>query len=122
MNSSWEIIYYEKADGSVPVEDFINTLTVKQAAKTKWEIDMLEQFGTALTMPYVRKISGEKYKGLSELRIQFASDISRIFYFLPIGKQIVLLHGFVKKSQKTPSGELDMALKNMNDYLRRNEQ
>jgi hypothetical protein len=62
MDSSWEIIYYEKADGNVPVEDFINTLTVKQAAKTKWEIDMLEKFGTALTMPYVRKISGENIK------------------------------------------------------------
>ncbi|MDR1764537.1 MAG: type II toxin-antitoxin system RelE/ParE family toxin [Lachnospiraceae bacterium] len=70
-------------------------------------------------MPYVDSIKGEKYKGLWELRIQQGSDISRIFYFLTIGNKFVLLHGFLKKTTKTPQAELDTALRNRDDYLRR---
>ncbi|MCL2034088.1 MAG: type II toxin-antitoxin system RelE/ParE family toxin [Oscillospiraceae bacterium] len=58
------------------------------------DIDVLERYGTALTEPHVKHIRGK----LWELRIKSASEISRIFYFIPIGKSIVLLHGFVKKT------------------------
>ena len=115
----WKIIYYQKEDGTEPVSEFISTLPTKHAAKALWEIDLLAQFGTALRMPYTRAVEGEKYKGLFELRIQQGGDISRIFYILPVGNEFVLLHGFIKKSKKTPLGELETALRHMQDYLRR---
>ena len=110
---------YEKVDSKVPVLDFILELNPKQQAKIYREIDLLEKFGNELHYPHVDTIKGKKYKGLWELRIEFSSDIFRIFYFLPKGNIAILLHGIVKKKQKTPKKELDIALDRMNDYLRR---
>jgi len=62
--------------------------------------------------PHVKHIK-EK---LWELRIKSASDISRIFYFVHTGKDLVLLHGFIKKTQKTPSKEIQTANKYLEDY------
>ncbi len=110
------IIFYEKEDGEKPVEDFINSLPVKHKAKVYWEIEMLERFGKNLKEPYVKPITGDKYKGLWELRIKFAGDISRIFYFMPVGNNFVLLHGFIKKSQSTPERELLIARSRMSEF------
>ena len=58
-------------------------------------------------------IKGTKYKGLFELRIKLASDISRILYFSHEKDSFMLLYGFTKKTQKTPSSELERAYKRM---------
>jgi phage-related protein len=110
---------YEKVDGKTPVLEFILGLNPKQQAKIYREIDLLEKFGNELHYPHVDIIKGKKYMGLWELRIEFASNIFRIFYFLPQNNNAVLLHGIVKKKQRTPKKELDVALERMNEYLRR---
>jgi len=69
--------------------------------------------------PYVKPLKGEKNKGLYELRIKFASDIARIFYFTYCNNKYILLHGFVKKTMKTPKNEIEKARKYMEDYQRR---
>ena len=115
----WKVGYYIKENGNSPVKDFIETLPKKHRAKVLWEIDLLEELGTTITEPYVKPIQGKKYKGLWELRIQQGSDASRVFYFLPVGNTFILLHGFLKKTQKTPISELETALSYMNDYKRR---
>lgn len=112
----WNIIFYEKEDGTIPVIDFLDKLPVKHHAKALRDIDVLEQYGTALTEPHVKHIKGK----LWELRIKSSSDISRIFYFIAVGKDIVLLHGFVKKTQKTPNREIETANNYLDDYQRRN--
>jgi len=83
------------------------------------EIELLEKYGYDLREPYVKPIKGAKYKGLFELRIKFASDISRIFYFTYSQKTFVLLHGFTKKTEQTPERELERALRYKEDYERR---
>jgi len=108
---------YEKKEGKVPVLEFILGLDPKQQAKIYREIDLLEKFGNKLHYPHVDTIKGDKYKGLWELRIEFSSNIFRIFYFLPRSNNAILLHGIVKKSQKTPRKELDVALSRMKDYI-----
>ncbi|MCL2056755.1 MAG: type II toxin-antitoxin system RelE/ParE family toxin [Oscillospiraceae bacterium] len=115
----WKVEYYQRDNGSEPVFEFIDMLPAKHAAKALWEIDLLEKFGTALRMPYSKAVEGDKYKGLFELRIQQGSDISRIFYVLPVGNKFILLHGFLKKGRKTPQKELETALRYMQDYTRR---
>ena len=110
---------YEKVDGKTPVLNFILDLNPKQQAKIYREIDLLEKFGNELHYPHVTKIKGKKYEGLWELRIEFASDIFRIFFFLPLKNKAILLHGIAKKKQKTPKYELDTALERMKDYERR---
>ena len=112
---------YEKADGKIPVMDFIQSLETKKQAKISREIDLLKKFGDELHYPHIDKIEGEKYKKLKELRIKLATNIFRIFFFLPKDDIAILLHGIVKKTQKTPKKELDVALERKKDYLRRNE-
>ncbi len=113
------IIFYKKENGVSPAEEFIDSLPVKHKAKALWEIDLLEEYGTNLKDPYASQVTGSRYKGLWELRIKFASDISRIFYFMPVGKVFIILHGFVKKSKETPENELETALRYMKECLRR---
>jgi len=76
----WEVELYEKENKECPVLDFILSLPPKHRAKIEREIDLLEEFGIILTYPHTPKIQGGRYKGLWELRIKIASDISRIFY------------------------------------------
>ena len=113
----WNIIFYEKENGVIPIKEFLDKLQVKHRAKALHDIDVLEEYGTLLTEPHVKHIDGK----LWELRIKSASDISRIFYFIAVGKDIILLHGFVKKSQKIPKKEIDKANSYLEDYKRRND-
>jgi phage-related protein len=115
----YDVKLYEKVDGKIPVLDFILGLNPKQQAKVYREINLLEKFGNELHFPHVDSIKGKKYAGLKELRIIFSSDIFRIFFFLPKENLAILLHGIVKKSNKTPKKELDVALDRKNEYLRR---
>lgn len=115
-----QIIFYEHTNGECPVESFLDDLPVKHRAKAIRSIELLETFGTALAEPHVKKIQGQRYKGLYELRVKFASDISRIFYFLYDGEKFILVHGFVKKAQKTPTKELEKARDRMLEFLGRN--
>jgi phage-related protein len=88
-------------------------------AKAFSEIELLERHGLRLQGPYVKPIKG--VKGIYELRVKFASNISRIFYFTYHSDTFVLLHGFTKKSGKTPQIELDRALGYKSDFERRCE-
>ena len=115
----YELELFEKVDGKTPVLEFILSLDPKQQAKIYREIDLLEKFGNELHYPHIDSIKGKKYIGLWELRIEFASNIFRIFYFLPQNNKAVLLHGIVKKKQRTPQKELDIALERMKEYLGR---
>lgn len=120
QNMGWVVEPYEREDGSIPVEEFQNSLPPKHYAKSVHDVDLLEEFGTALREPYVKSVKRKRYKGLWELRTKFGSDISRIFYFLAVGKRFILLHGYLKKDDKLDIRELEIARKYMEDYLRRN--
>ena len=113
----FEIIFYRAENGNVPIEDFLNSLEPKMRVKAVNSLRLLEEFGNQLREPHSKAIGD----GLFELRIRFSSDITRIFYFFYIGNRIVLTNGFVKKSQKTPRSELELARKYMDDFLRRNK-
>ena len=112
----WDIEYYQKENGEIPVEDFLLSLNPKLRAKAYSDIMLLKRLGINMREPYSTPIKGEKYKGLFELRTKFSSDITRIFYFLYDRNRFVLLHGFVKKTNKTPERELERAVKYKKDY------
>lgn len=85
------------------VEVFVSSLEERTVAKVLRVIDLLELFGHQLGMPHSKKVD----HGLFELRIRGQQEI-RIFYIFKNNKTI-LIHGFVKKSQKTPQKELKVA-------------
>jgi len=110
-----QIEFYETATGYRPVEEFLDSLSEGLNAKAIRDIELLEKFGRNLN----GKFSKHLEDGIIELRIQFAGDIARIFYFFYVGDKIVLTNGFIKKTQKTPSGELAKAHRYQHEYLRR---
>lgn len=118
---NWNIKLFELNNGKVPVLEYITSLPAKNQAKIYREINLLEEHGLNLTYPHTKKIEGDQYSGLWELRIKFASDASRIFYFTHINNTFVLLHDFSKKTDKTPKRELEQAVSYMKDFLKRGE-
>ncbi|MGN1318161.1 MAG: type II toxin-antitoxin system RelE/ParE family toxin [Lachnospirales bacterium] len=115
----FEVIFYQKENGKIPVKDFLLSMTPKLRAKAFSDIELLQKYGSELREPYIKPIKGKNNKGLYELRIKFSSDIARIFYFTYYNNKYVLLHGFIKKTMKTPAKEIDKAKKYMEDYIRR---
>lgn len=105
----WNVEYYQRDNGKVPVVEFLLSLPPKLRAKAYSEIELLQEHGTYLKEPYVKAIKGNQYKGLFELRIKLGSDTSRIFYFTYHKDTFVLLYGFLKKTNKTPIAELEKA-------------
>jgi len=119
---NWGVELYAKSTGEIPVQEFLRSLPAKHQAKSIRDIDLLAEFGTNLREPQVKPVNGNKYKGIWELRTKFASNISRIFYFMPIGNRFVLLHGYVKKDNKLDDRELETAKRYMDDYVRKNNE
>lgn len=85
------------------IEDFIKKLEKPTIAKVLRTIDLLEHFGQKLGMPHSKNISPK----LFELRIRGQQEI-RLFYTFHTNSAIIL-HGFIKKSQKSPPRELLIA-------------
>lgn len=111
----YEIIFYDTFDGRCPVQEFLDSLEPKLLAKTLRTIDLLEKNGPFLREPFSKALND----GIFELRTKQGSDITRILYFFIVGHRIILTNGFVKKTQKTPLSELELARKYKTDYERR---
>lgn len=75
---------------------------------------MLE-FGSNLGMPHTKFLE----EGLIELRIKGKEGIARVFYCTLIGKRIMMLHSFIKKSNKTPKKEIQIAKKRMKEVIKK---
>ncbi|MBQ9662540.1 MAG: type II toxin-antitoxin system RelE/ParE family toxin [Oscillospiraceae bacterium] len=114
----FEVEFYETEDGKRPVEEFLDMLDNKMAAKLIGLMEILEEKGPELRMPYSEYLDD----GIFELRCKLGSNITRALYFFYIGKKIVVTSGFVKKTQKTPPGELKLAKNRRADWVRRHQQ
>ena len=71
----------------------------------------MEIHGPDLGMPHTRAMG----EGLFELRLKAAEGIARVFYCTLVGRKIVILHQFTKKSEKTPRKELEIAKRRMKE-------
>ena len=111
----WEVEYYETRKGKRPAQEFIDNLDARSKAKIARTIDLLEQFGIDLGMPYAKHINEE----LWELRTRVGTNQYRVIYFLFTGKVFILLHGFAKKSGRIPERELKIARSRQYDFLSR---
>lgn len=114
--TDFEIEFYKTENGDIPILDFVQSLDIKMKAKVLRCVDILKKNGNELREPYTKSLGN----GIFELRAKQGSDISRVLYFFVIGRKIVLTNGFMKKTQKTPKNEIELAEKYRNDYLERN--
>jgi len=108
-----KIIYFQKANGKVPVIDFINSLEKKDEAKIKSCLADIEEDGFDTSKVSFRQIKGK----LWEIKIRIKNGGCRIFYVMLKNNTMILLHAYKKKSQKAPKKELDLALKRMFEVL-----
>lgn len=95
-------------------EDFFKVQPRKVQDKIIKVLDILETV-ERVPVSYLKYIEGTN--GLFEVRVQFGSDIFRIFCCFDGNRLIVLFSGFQKKTQKTPPKEIDRAVRIMNDYF-----
>jgi len=113
----WTVEYYTTREGKSPVRDFIDALSAESQAKYIFITDLLEEYGILVREPYVKAVKGQKK--LFEIRIKDKANVHRIFYFTFASRKLVLLHGFTKKEEKTPTREIETAAARMEDYLSR---
>ena len=103
---SWTIEYFSEA---VRLE--INALPFGIRASYVRLTELLEEFGLNLRMPHSRAMG----EGLFELRPKGREGIARVFYCTQVGKRIIVLHSFIKKTGETPKRELEIARKRLRE-------
>lgn len=112
-----KIEFFETSDGKEPAKEFLLSLNVKMRAKMMRTITLLSLNGNELREPYSKHLGN----GIFELRAQIGTDISRVLYFFVIDQKVILSHGFIKKTQKTPVREIERAERNRVEYMRRGD-
>lgn len=100
-----EVRFYRSSSGREPVREWLKALPAEERKAIGEDIKTV-QFGWPLGMPLVRKLKPD----LWEVRSAIASGIARLL-FTTAGSILILVHGFIKKSQKTPTANLELALR-----------
>jgi phage-related protein len=106
---SWNVTFY-----SPRLEEEILQLPAGFLSRFLRYAERMEIYGPDLGMPHTRAMG----RGLFELRLKAAEGIARVFYCTVVGKQIVMLHQFTKKSEKTPLRELEVARRRMEEVTK----
>lgn len=108
--------FYRLPNGNSPVEEFLDSLTGKQAQKVLWVLQLIEEL-EVVPRQYFKKLVD--IEGIWEIRIQFGKDIFRLLGFFEDGALFILTNSFSKKTQKTPPQEIALAIRRKDDYLAR---
>ncbi len=111
----WTVVFYHDDQGHSPVEEFLDSLDLKTLARFDWSIEQLRIRNVAAQEPLVRHLGGK----LWELRRESGTNIYRLLYFFFTSRRIVFVHGFQKKTQKTPRSEIELAEKRMVHFIER---
>lgn len=103
---NWRIIYFSER-----VRSDVLALPPGILADYLRLAELMEEHGGDLRMPHSKAMGS----GLFELRPKGPEGIARVFYCTQVGQMIVVLHSFVKKTQKTPNNELDIAIRRLKE-------
>lgn len=114
-----EIVFYRTSSGVCPVEDFLDSLSGKQAQKLIWVLKLVKEL-ESVPVKYFKKLVNTD--NIWEIRIQLGNNIFRLLGFFENNNLIILTNGFTKKTQKTPSQEIKLAEARKQNYLERRKQ
>jgi phage-related protein len=113
-NEEYKIKYFaDRKTGFSPVKEYINRSPDKDRAKMFKYIEYLRQNRGVLDEPYSKHIRGK----IRELRVDFGRNRHRIFFFTFVGRNIILLHAFLKNTSQTPEAEIIKANNNINQVI-----
>ena len=110
--------FYRFPNGNSPVEDFLDSLTGKQAQKVLWVLRLIEELDVVPRQYFKKLVDTED---IWEVRIQFGNDIFRLLGFFESGTLLILTNGFAKKTQRTPLQEIALAVRRKQEYLARRQ-
>ena len=113
--AEWSVVFFIEDNGASPVEEFLETLDPKTQRHFAWSIEQLRLRNVQAREPLARHLEGK----LWELREESQTNIYRVIYCFFTGRQIVFLHGFQKKTQRTPRGEIALALRRLQHFIKR---
>ena len=102
--------FYQTPSGNQPVRDWIKGLSSEDRQLVGRDVQKVE-FGWPIGMPYCRSLGN----GLWEVRSDLTDGKTGRVIFCLVRGRMVLLHGFIKKTQKTPAKDMDLALKRMKE-------
>jgi len=105
ITKPFELCLYQESSGKVPVLEWLKDFNKEERKIIDRDIKYT-QYSWPWKMPLIKPLGG----GLMEIRIKLKDKQVRIFFILH-DSIIVLLHGFIKKTQKTPNNEIEIALK-----------
>ena len=110
-----QVFFYRTEAGGEPVREWLKNLPSQEDRKRIGEDIKTVEFGWPVGMPVCRAMGGGIYEVRSELT---GHRIARVLFYINKSSRMVLLHGFIKKSQKTPNEELELARKNKKKHER----
>jgi len=108
-------IFFRTEVGSEPVRDWLKNLPLPEDRKRIGEDIKTVEFGWPIGMPVCRALG----RGLYEVRSNLAGNrVARVLFYIDKKSRMVLLHGFIKKTQKTPDEDLELARRNKSKHER----
>lgn len=109
------VIFFRTLGGGEPVRDWLKGLPSSEDRKRIGEDIKTVEFGWPLGMPVCKPLGD----GLFEVRTRMAQNrIARVLFYIDKNNRMVLLHGFIKKTRKTPDEDLDLARSNKTRHQR----
>lgn len=111
-----EISFYRTGSGRCPVEEFLDSLTAKQATKVTWTLGLIEEL-EFIPQQYFKKLTGTD--DIWEARVNVGRDTFRLLSFFDGPRLVVLNHAFAKQTRKIPKSDIRLAEQRKRDYFRR---
>lgn len=111
-----EINFYRTESGRCPVEEFLDSLTGKQAQKVAWVLQLVEDLEVVPNQYFKKLINTD---GIWEVRVQVGNNILRLLEFFDGPVSLTLTNGFIKKARKVPRREISIAEQRKRDYFSR---
>ncbi|HWZ43933.1 MAG TPA: type II toxin-antitoxin system RelE/ParE family toxin [Candidatus Saccharimonadales bacterium] len=110
-----QVVFYRTEAGGEPVREWLKNLLSREDRKKIGEDIKTVEFGWPVGMPVCRSVGG----GIYEVRSNLSQNrIARVFFYFDKNGRMVLLHGFIKKTQKTPEEDLELARRNKKKHER----
>ncbi len=111
-----EVIFYETDFGDKPVEKFLANLDSAGRAKVVRTLELVRNL-PVVPSKFWQKMSGAQ--NIWEVRTEYAGNIYRVLATTAKGNRVILLHGFQKKSKKTPRQDMEIAQQRQKRYFER---
>lgn len=109
----YRCFYFITESGRCPVEEFIDSLDNKTQAKFFFKKGLLEEFGPRLPYPHTKYLGNNIY----ELRFEAKEGAIRVLYFFFYKNEILFTNGFIKKSNRIPKREKQLAIERRKSFL-----